>query len=145
MKAKLFAVFAAVFLGIAAPMVAFAQVPVDTGTPIGPDSQADSLLELDPFVVTMILGTLIPALVALVTKASTAAWIKKVLTLVLSAVAGLVTVGMIDGGGSIIGVDSLKSAFLAFLAAIGSYFGLVRNSEVETKLQEIGPADTQAA
>jgi len=140
MKAKLFAVFAAVFLGIAAPTVAFAQVPVDT--PIGPDSTADSLFNLDPFVVTMILGTLIPALVALVTKASTAAWLKKVLTLALSAVAGLVTVGMIDGGGSVISVDSLKSAFLAFLAAIGSYFGLVRNSEAETKLQEIGPADS---
>ena len=110
-------------------------------TPIGPDAQTNSLFELDPFVVTMILGTIIPALIAIVTKASTAAWVKKVLTLILSAVAGLLTVGLTDGGGAVVSVDTVKSAFLAFLSALGVYFGLLRNSTVEATLQEIGPSD----
>lgn len=110
-------------------------------TPIGPDAQTDSLFQLDPFIVTMLLGTLIPAAIALITKASTDAWIKKVATLILAGVAGVVTVGLQDGGGALISVDSLKSAGLAFLTAIAAYFGLLRNSEVETQLQAIGPSD----
>lgn len=111
-------------------------------TPVGPDATSDSLFSLDPFVVTMLLGTLIPAAIALATKASTDAWVKKLLTLILSGVAGVLTVGLQDGGGSLVSVSSLKSAGLAFISAVAAYFGLLRNSEVETKLQEIGPADT---
>lgn len=125
---------------------AAAAIPIEPVTPIGPDSGADSLFSLDPFLVTMILGTLIPALISLVTTASTAAWIKKALTLALSAVAGVITAGMIDGGdGSTwIGVDALKSAGLAFITSMAAYFGLLRNSETERKLQAIGPADPPA-
>lgn len=110
-------------------------------TPVGPDAQTDSLFQLDPFVVTMLLGTLIPAAIALITKASTDAWVKKVLTLILSGVAGVLTVGLQDGGGALVSFASLKSAGLAFIAAVAAYFGLLRNSEVETKLQETGPSD----
>lgn len=105
-------------------------------TPVGPDAQqADSaFLNLSPFVVSTILGTVIPILTGILTKATTPAWVKTVLTLLLSAVVGLINVSLVDGGGAVISQSALVSAILAFIVAIASYVGIWRPNGVTSSL-----------
>jgi hypothetical protein len=95
-------------------------------TPVGPDATTDSAFNLDPFTVTLILGSLIPLVNGLVTKLSTSSAVKAIITLVLSAVVGIITVSTTDGGGAIISQSTLKSAGLALLVAIATYAGVYK-------------------
>lgn len=108
-------------------------------TPIGPDAQNDSLLNLDPFTVQMILGGLIPFVVAFFTNTNTAPWFKKFLTVASGAVVGLLTVNATDDGGAVLSVSSLKAAVLTIVVAMTTYFVTLRNSKLEDKLQAVGP------
>lgn len=112
-------------LAIAAyPAVAFASADSDV-TPVGPDAQqADSaVLNLSPFIVSSIIGFLIPVVTALLTKATTPAWVKALSTAALSAIAGAINVSLVDGGGAVISQSTVVSAMLTFGAAIVSYVG----------------------
>lgn len=129
------AFFVALVVALTLPFMASAAT-----TPIGPDSTANSLLDLDPNAVGFILGAAIPFIVALVTGTATAAWIKKSLTIILSAVAGLITVSQVDGGGAVISAASFKAAAWSLVSALVVYWTTLRNSEAEAKLHEIGPA-----
>lgn len=86
------------------PVVAFAATDTEADseiTPVGPDAQqADSaFLDLSPFVVSTILGVLIPLITGILTKVTTPAWVKAVGTIILSGIAGLINVSLVDGGG----------------------------------------------
>lgn len=121
------------------PIVAFAATDTETDTeitPVGPDAQqADSaVLNLSPFVVSTILGTLIPILTGLLTKLTTPAWVKTVLTLLLSAVAGLINVSLVDGGGAVISQSAVISAVLTFVVAVATYVGIWRPTGVTSSL-----------
>lgn len=122
------------------PAAVFASAPADDVTPVGPDVTTDSLLDLDPFIVTSIIGTIIPFLVALVTDATVSAAFKKFITAVLAAVGGIITVGATDGGGAVVSWSSVKAALLTIGAAAASYVLWLRNSKTEAKLQAVGPA-----
>lgn len=108
-------------------------------TPVGPDAQVDSLLTLDPFLVTAMMGTLIPILVGFFTKASTSPAVKAVALAVLSTVGGMVNVAATDGGGAVISEDMVKSAFLTFIAAVAIHFGVLRPTGVTAVVQDAGP------
>lgn len=134
-----------IFLAVAltfvllAPHVGWAAVPPGVDVPVGPDAKVDSLFDLDPFMVEIIGGTLIPFLVAFVSSPNTKAWVKKAATIVLSAANGMLTVGMTEGGGSVISVASVKAAVLTAMSALLAYWITIRNSATETKLVTAGP------
>lgn len=101
-------------------------------TPVGPDSQTTdtALFSLSPFLVAVILGSLVPVLNGILTKLSTSSKVKVVFNMVLSAIVGLVTVSIVDGGGAVFSQSAVISAILAFWASITSYAGLWRPLEI---------------
>lgn len=118
---------------LALPLTAAASVP------IGPDAEADSLLDLDPFTLNLIFAVVLPALVGLATKASTSPRVKAVLLALGSAVAGVVTVT--STGGAAISEASVKAAFLQFVTAVAVHFGLLKPTGTTAKLQTTGNKD----
>lgn len=110
-----------------------------TTTPVGPDAESDSLLNLDPFIVSSVIGIIIPFIIAFVTDSSVSVWFKRFLTAVLAAIGGIITVGATDDGGAVISESAVKSAILTIIAAGTTYLLAVRNSKAEAKLNEVGP------
>ena len=114
----------------------------DEETPVGPDADANSLFELDAYTVTILLGFAIPLINGLVTKATTSTKVKAILTLVMSAVAGVVNVSLTDGGGAVFSQDTIKSAFLTLIISITTYLGVFKPLELTsspvTKVDENG-------
>lgn len=114
----------------------------DPVTPVGVDTTVNvdlGFIELDAFLVQLIAGVVIPYLIAFVSQPTTPAWIQKTSTIVLSAVAGLITVGLNDAGGSVISVEAVKAAAQTAVLAIAAYFLTVRNSKTEAALTAAGP------
>ena len=111
----------AILAGLCLPSVAFAAV--DDLTPVGPDAQQvdTALFELSPFIVSSIMGVVIPLLVGLLTKLTTPSKWKAILMLGLDAVAGLVTVSLVDGGGAVFSQSAVVAGILAFFASATSY------------------------
>ena len=95
---------------------------------------SESLLELAPLATTFLLGTVIPLLTGLVTKLVASARLKAVITLFLSAVAGVVTQSLVDGGGAVLSDETLILAGIAFVQAIASYLGFWKNFDINEKL-----------
>lgn len=117
------------------PVVAFAATDTEADseiTPVGPDAQqADSaFLDLSPFVVSTILGVLIPLITGILTKVTTPAWVKAVGTIILSGIAGLINVSLVDGGGAVISQSAFVSAVLTFIVAVATYAGFWRPTGV---------------
>lgn len=110
------------------PVVGFAGTDTDPDTdltPVGPDAQQvdSALFNLSPFIVSSILGTLIPLVTGLLTKITTPAWVKAVITAALSAVAGLINVSLVDNGGAVVSQSAVVSAVLTFVVAVTTYRG----------------------
>jgi len=105
--------------------------PAAADPPVALNSETDTdAFSLSPIIVTMILGTLIPLLNGIVTKVSTSAQVKVVLGLLLSAVAGIITVSITPGGGAVIGEQALVAAGLTFATTVVTYLGLWKPLEV---------------
>ncbi len=140
-------VFATAFiLGLILVPTAFALASEHDTTPVGPSTEAEtSLFTLTPYTVNVLVGLVIPALVAYFSKRSTKPIVKKAATAFLSGVGGLIAVGITDGGGSVFTESGVKSAALTFAMAIVSYFGLLRNSRTEEVLQDAGPIRDEPA
>lgn len=97
---------------------------LDEPTPVGPDAvTADSVLNLPPYVVSLILGALIPLVTGLLTKVTTPSWVKYAVTSLLAAVAGLVNVSLTDGGGAVISWSAVASAAVTWIIANVAYQG----------------------
>jgi len=93
-------------------------------TPIGPDAvNVDSAFNLPPYAVSFILGGLIPLVTGLLTKVTTPSWVKFLITSFLAAVAGLVNVSLVDGGGAVISWSSAAAAGITWLVAMAGYQG----------------------
>jgi hypothetical protein len=116
----------AVLVGLWVPTVAAAAV--DDITPVGPDAQAvdTALFNLSPFIVSFILGALVPLVTGILTKLNTPSKVKAWVAVALDAVVGLVTVSMVDGGGAVISQSAVVAAVLAYFASQTSYTGFWR-------------------
>ncbi len=73
-------------------------------------------------------ATVIPILVGLLAKARASGGVKAILSLVLSAVAGLLAVA-IDGGG-LLTQETATAWFYAFVAAQAGHFGLLKPMKI---------------
>jgi hypothetical protein len=111
-------------------------------TPVGPDAQADSVLSLDPFTVSLLFGAVIPIIGGVILKASTSGTVKAIANLVMSAIAAAVNVSMTDGGGAIVSEQTLKSTGLTFLISIATLYGVWKPTGVDATLKsDIGLTD----
>lgn len=150
---KYIAALGILILGVFMAQPAFAaesfSASIAAVTPIGPDAQNDSVLSLDPFMVTIIFGLLIPIVNGIVTKASTPSGVKAILTIILSAVAALINNAATEGGGAVISEQTLKSWGLQLIVSITMYAGLYKplgvsstpNSDGTARLANVGVTD----
>lgn len=112
-----------------------AQAAAD-GPGVSEITSGESLLELSPLMVTAIIGTFIPLLTGIITKSTASDAIKGVVSAFLSAGAGLIVTGFTENGGSIISETSAILAGLAFLTAMGTYFGVWGPNGITSGLAE---------
>lgn len=91
-------------------------------------------MTLSSVAVTLILGTIIPLLVGLITKLNASSKLKGALMLALNAVQGLIIASKTGSGGAVFTTDAL----VLFLAGVGvsliSYYGLYKPNDVPAKL-----------
>jgi hypothetical protein len=143
---KLLLALGVIIAAVLLPTVALAS-GLDEPTPVGPDAvTADSALNIPPFIVSVILGIAIPLVTGFFTKLTTPSWVKYGLTTLLAAVAGLVNVSLVDGGGAVISWSAASAAALTWLAAMAAYAGWTTvgvTSSVVTRVDENGVLVTE--
>ncbi len=84
---------------------------------------ATTTISLDPFIVALIGGTLIPILTGIVTKLEAGNGIKSVVALVLSVAVGALS-AIVNGGGTFDWKLLVAAAAAAFAMNVTSYLGL---------------------
>lgn len=101
-------------------------------------STVEKKAHLDVGILTFIVGTAIPILTALITKARASSAVKAVVTLTLAVIAAAIQLAI-----EVNGVVNLRS-FLANLAvtwiiAIATYYGLLKPTGVTGKVAQVAP------
>lgn len=107
------------------------------------------MVNIEEYWLTFALGTLLPALVALVTKQNAASWVKSLALAALSAVSGVLT-SVAANGGQLEWKAALTSFIITFVTAVSTHYGLLKPSGVtgsEGAIAEavpggIGPVET---
>lgn len=84
--------------------------------------------------ISLLLGTLYPILVGLITKVSTTARTKSLLLAGLSIVSGVVSEWIADPS-VFVWQQALLTAVLTFVTAVASYYGLIKPTGVAAKAQ----------
>lgn len=92
----------------------------DGGTPV---TQA---VTFDSFTVLLLMSLVIPVITGIVVKSGANATWKQVITLVLSAIAGLITTATQLDGTAVISKESALNAALSLGIAITTYLGIYR-------------------
>lgn len=96
----------------------------------------DTTLTIDALVVTMLVGTILPILVGLVTKSTASSGLKGVALLFLSAVQGFVVNQTVADGSAVFTTEGVLLALLGFVAAVASYFGVLKPTGAAPAVQE---------
>jgi hypothetical protein len=91
-------------------------------------------LVLNAQLTTFALSVVIPALVALVTKWSAAAWVKVTANAVLSAVAAAITMSVTIDGTAVLSRSTLLLAGEQFALSMLAYLGLYKPSNLGAKI-----------
>lgn len=91
-------------------------------------------LTLNAFVVLVISSFLIPLATGLITKLSASATVKQVVTLILSALTGVITTSTQVDGTAIISMTTVQYSLLALGIAIVSYLGVYQPHDANAKL-----------
>lgn len=82
----------------------------------------------------LLVGTVIPLLVALVTKEVASSGVKGVLNAVLSAIGGALTV-YVAAGGAVDVVGMAHAGIETFVVSIATYYGVYKATGLSTKVQ----------
>jgi hypothetical protein len=98
------------------------------------ENSETTTFELSPLAVSVILGTLLPIITGLLTKLNARDWVKGLVNLVLSAVAGVITANLVVGGGAVVSDETLILAGISFVTSVASYFGFYQNVNLNAKL-----------
>lgn len=94
-----------------------------------------SALIVDISTITILVGTLIPVLVALVTKKVANSGLKGALNATLSVATGVLNVLVANGGMADV-TAMVNAALLAFTASIVTYYGLLKPTGITGKVQD---------
>lgn len=100
---------------------AFAQ---DAPPPVHADTTDTSTLVLAAPLVTIIVSLLIPLVNGLITKTTTNAGVKAIITIVLNAVSALITTGLLADGTAAFSSTTLFTWLVGTIISIASYVGL---------------------
>jgi uncharacterized membrane protein len=92
-------------------------------------------MTLTPVIVTILIGTVLPLLVGLVTKLDASSNVKKISLITISAVQGVIVNATLIDGTALISSEMLLFAALAWVAALGSYFKVLKPTGVAPAVQ----------
>lgn len=92
-------------------------------------------MHLDVETLTLLVGTVIPLAVGLVTKLSAPSWVKAITNAILSGVAAVITLSIKHIG---INVDVFLNTFLhAFIASAAAYYGFLKPTTIAPKVANV--------
>lgn len=111
---------------------------------------SSTVLTLNAEIARFLVATLLPLVVAIVTKFLAPSWFKAVTLIVLGAIATVITVSIGADGVAVISRETLVESFNTLIIAIAMYFGLWRNTAAKqlgmaTKDFGLGKADLSKA
>lgn len=99
-------------------------------------------LTLTPFAVSILIGTVLPILVGIVTKEVASGGLKSVLLLLFSAIQGLIVTATTVDGAAILSTEAIVVAGLGWVSAVASYYGFLKptnvSGAVNTKTSDFG-------
>ena len=95
---------------------------------------SETVFELSPLGVSVLLGTILPLVTALVTKYQAPNWVKAVVNMFLSAVAAVVVANTVDGGGAVLSDETLVMAGITFASSVVSYWGGWRTIDINARI-----------
>jgi hypothetical protein len=98
----------------------------------------DTVLKLDPRLLQIGSGILIPLVVGFITKVHAPKWLKAVLNLVLSAIAGALSTALASNGNVLLSTWAL-GIIQTFVTSIVSYYGLWKPSGAAAAVQGVAP------
>lgn len=84
--------------------------------------------------VTLLISTILPVLVGLVTKLDASSKLKGAILLVLNAVQGLIVASQVSGGGASFTIDALILFVAGVAVSLMAYYGLYKPNDVSAKL-----------
>lgn len=91
-------------------------------------------MTLSTVAVTLIIGTIIPVLVGLITKMNASSKLKGALMLVLNAAQGLVIASKTANGGAFFSTDALVLFLSGVAISLMAYYGFYKPNDVPSKL-----------
>lgn len=97
------------------PAVAYAQTAETAG---------DAVLAIPQATWAIIMGTVVPVVVGIITKLAAPSWLKGFINLVLSAVAGLIATATQADGSALFTQSTLVNAAVAFVTATAMYYSI---------------------
>lgn len=98
------------------------------------------MIVLDVALLALLIGTVLPILVGIVTTKVESRKVKSILLITLSAVSGLLT-GALQGGGAVT-KEALYAGFVSYITAIAVHYGVYKPSGVTEVVQtKIGRTD----
>lgn len=90
----------------------------------------DANLVIDPFAVSILVGTVLPILVGLVTKLNASSALKSILLLTFAAVEGLIVNATVTDGSAVFSWHTVAVAGIGWVTAVASYYGLLKPTGV---------------
>lgn len=94
-------------------------------------------VHIDMLYLVPLVGTILPILVALVTKKVASSGVKATVLALLSALTGLGTAAISNAGA--ISKEAFVNAFVAWVVGVATYYGLWSNIGVTQKVQDATP------
>jgi len=91
-------------------------------------------MNISAVAVTLIIGTILPVLVGLVTKLDASSKLKGGLLLVLNATQGLIVASQVSDGGASFTVDAVVLFIAGVSVSLMSYYGFYKPNDVPAKL-----------
>jgi hypothetical protein len=92
------------------------------------------MMDISAVAVTLIIGTILPVLVGLVTKLDASSKLKGGILLVLNAIQGLIIASQVSGGGASFTVEALVLFIAGLAVSLMSYYGFYKPNDVPSRL-----------
>jgi uncharacterized membrane protein YccC len=92
------------------------------------------MMDISAVAVTLIIGTILPVLVGLITKLDASSKLKGGILLVLNATQGLIVASRVSDGGASFTVDALVLFIAGVAVSLLSYYGFYKPNDVSAKL-----------
>lgn len=87
-----------------------------------------------PFVLTLVVGHLVPLITALLTHLEASSSTKQIVTAILSAVSGFLTTATVADGSAVFSLESALFAVLTFITANSAYVAVWKKHAIDARI-----------